>query len=1016
MTVLASVEVEVTGKLTPLEQAFEKGRREASSFEKDATKSVNKVADATESATKRMAGAQDAAADAAKMLAKGLAETSEEAKKLGLTETGLILHKQRLAKEANEAAKALERQAAAAKKAAEAQGPASGGLAEGASKATDALKGLAKGSEDSSRAQENLGKAVGSAVGQFANGLPSVDALATSARNVGGALLEMGPRAAMVGGAIGLVTGAVIAGAVAWNNYDKALASAELALYGVGKGAGLTSSEFMAMAEASADAANITDAAAREMQSAILGAGMVNRDILQDLIVTTEDYAAVTGQEAASAAKELGAAFADPIAGLEMLEERLGAVDGKTREHITSLVEQNRLTEAQSALLKVLQGEVAGAAKEVGLLAGAWASVTTWATQAFAAMGKAITLSTGGGTTDDRLNMLRGQRDREQNSPLGRTLPGLTRNTRRDSEIAELEATQRQERATAAAAAAQARRNEVDRQARSAVEALLPGDRQRAAITAQIADLDRAVAQGTMDRATADRARAQAQIRLNQIDKREAGPQGRRTSNAGASRAAQLRREAEAMELNASSAIELASAYLESGEAAVKAEADRTALTQATRRGTDVDAQAQRQLALNVANIAVSGAKSVAAMREETAARRAANNAVIEGGMSYREAAEWAEIDAAQRPLQNALIHAEGEAREQLTRIIEAQAEAISEANKEAARAQAIQQTESLEDQTELLQLEVSLIGKGNAERRIAIAQLQTMQRLRRAGLSADDPAGAGLLGAANDNAAAENAKEVATFMDRATKSTESQIRAFRESAATVNMTWLEAERYRKEQELLNAATEAGIELTDGQRSAIGQMASAYAAASEEMRKVEEQQRAIQDATQFATDQFSNFFDEIIFGSGSAEDALRSLVKSAGQAMLKGFLSGTGPLAGILGTQQQPGQAGGGLFGNLFGNFFKARVAHSGMSPGHEPASSRMVSPALFMNAPRLHDGLKPDEFPAILQKGEGVTPKGQKGGGGGNVVYMTVNTPNADSFRRSDRQIGRSMKRRLSV
>jgi len=41
-------------------------------------------------------------------------------------------------------------------------------------------------------------------------------------------------------------------------------------------------------------------------------------------------------------------------------------------------------------------------------------------------------------------------------------------------------------------------------------------------------------------------------------------------------------------------------------------------------------------------------------------------------------------------------------------------------------------------------------------------------------------------------------------------------------------------------------------------------------------------------------------------------------------------------------------------------------------------AGTHMTVPAgMFIGAPRLHDGLASDEFPAILQKGEIVLPKG---------------------------------------
>jgi hypothetical protein len=1020
MTTLASVEVEVTAKLNPMEQALQGAKREVQTFEKEATASVNNVAAAAGKANAAVGKTADAAASAERMLAKGMAEASEEAKKLGLTQAGLEMRQARLAKEADAAAKALQREATEAKKLQQAAGPAAAAVEKLANAndnvagATGELDGAFRGA---STGATRMASSFGTAIGQIATGGSPVAALGTAARGAGAGLLSMGAGAAVAGGAVLAAAGVVVAGAISWNQYEEAAAKAELALYGTGRAAGLTASQFEATAQSAKNMADITISSARDQTAVFVQAGISNAEIIDDLIALTKDYAAVTGQEAVAAATELAVAFAGDRDAIMAVLDQLGGLDAKTREHIESLLRQNDLVGAQNALLRVLQGEVRGAADEVTGLAKAWRDVWTWATNAFAAMGKAIALEAGGGTTDERLSFLRGRRE----APLGRAGAFVARQfggeSRFDTEIRELEVTQRQERADAAAAAARAERNRVSREGAAAAAALLPGDRQRAAVGEQLADIERAVAAGTMDRVTADRARVAAQRQLAAIDKREAGPQARRPRGNG--RAEQLAREAEAMELNASSAIDLARAYLESGDAAVAAEAYRTALTQATRRGIDVDAQAARQLRVNIANTLVQGAKQAASTQAEADARRVANDSVIAGAQSYREAAEWAAIDAAQRPMQNALLLAEGEAREALEEAISAQYDAIVALNRENARAQIIQQTESLRDQNEVLALEVTLIGKSNAERRTALAQLQAMQRLRAIGIDPESPEGAAFLGQVGTNTRLEGEKELASFMDATTRSVQDQIVAFEQQGQTIGMTFLEAERFRKEQELINAAAQAGIDLGPDQLAAIGQLADAYALASDELRKLEERQQAIQDAVSFATDEFSSFFDEIIFGSGSAEDALRSLLKSVGQMMLKGFLSGEGPLAGILGSMGQNGQQGGalgGIFGNLLGGLFKARVAHSGMSPNGEPASSRMVPPGTFLNAPRLHDGLKPDEFPAILQRGEGVTPKGSRGGRDGTVVYMTVQASDADSFRRSDRQIGRSLKRRLAI
>lgn len=70
---------------------------------------------------------------------------------------------------------------------------------------------------------------------------------------------------------------------------------------------------------------------------------------------------------------------------------------------------------------------------------------------------------------------------------------------------------------------------------------------------------------------------------------------------------------------------------------------------------------------------------------------------------------------------------------------------------------------------------------------------------------------------------------------------------------------------------------------------------------------------------------------------------------------------------------------------------------HSGGVVGREPFPVRITNPNVFDNAARLHSGnLKPDEIPAILQKGETVFTEGQmellKSGMGGTEINVPVN------------------------
>ena len=75
-------------------------------------------------------------------------------------------------------------------------------------------------------------------------------------------------------------------------------------------------------------------------------------------------------------------------------------------------------------------------------------------------------------------------------------------------------------------------------------------------------------------------------------------------------------------------------------------------------------------------------------------------------------------------------------------------------------------------------------------------------------------------------------------------------------------------------------------------------------------------------------------------------------------------------------------------------SLFPAPVAHGGGLVGRTAFPVRGVSPGLFAGAPRLHNGLAADEFPAILQRGERVIPKG--GGGAPNVSIQVVNNGQA--------------------
>ncbi|MFW6001808.1 MAG: phage tail tape measure C-terminal domain-containing protein, partial [archaeon] len=107
---------------------------------------------------------------------------------------------------------------------------------------------------------------------------------------------------------------------------------------------------------------------------------------------------------------------------------------------------------------------------------------------------------------------------------------------------------------------------------------------------------------------------------------------------------------------------------------------------------------------------------------------------------------------------------------------------------------------------------------------------------------------------------------------------------------------------------------------------------------------------------------FTGTFSKVI---GSFGDVAKSLVSNIGGA-ISGAVSGT---KGVLSS------------------FF-----HSGGTVGKTKVPIKILDEDIFKGAKRFHDGLMPNEFPAILEKGETVIPKDTKFGGLQNVKVEMMN------------------------
>lgn len=156
--------------------------------------------------------------------------------------------------------------------------------------------------------------------------------------------------------------------------------------------------------------------------------------------------------------------------------------------------------------------------------------------------------------------------------------------------------------------------------------------------------------------------------------------------------------------------------------------------------------------------------------------------------------------------------------------------------------------------------------------------------------------------------------------------------------------------------------------------------------------------------------------DFVKSGKLNFRDLVTSMLADLAKLGARRFL--LGPLAGVL-SGFMPGLGAGGLFANIF----HAGGVVGGAAPG------RMVPAMAFAGAPRMHSGgtvapvgprkpggsgwagLRSDEVPAILQRGERVLSR-REAAGYGQGVTVNIAARDAESFRQSRAQIGADIAR----
>jgi hypothetical protein len=165
---------------------------------------------------------------------------------------------------------------------------------------------------------------------------------------------------------------------------------------------------------------------------------------------------------------------------------------------------------------------------------------------------------------------------------------------------------------------------------------------------------------------------------------------------------------------------------------------------------------------------------------------------------------------------------------------------------------------------------------------------------------------------------------------------------------------------------------------------------------AEEKRK----QQIFEDTMNIMSQNFSDAFAGFVMGTKSASDAFNSMTQSIISAMVRmasqkafeqifGYIASAASMlgGGSTGMGTNTTFAGGETVGDFMG-----MVRHGG-GTGSSGGSMRSIPASYFNTAPRLHSGMMPNEYAAILDKKESVLTPGQlsavSGGGGSTNYYI---------------------------
>lgn len=293
--------------------------------------------------------------------------------------------------------------------------------AAGANKASAANDNLARSTDVARHHIVNLGYQLSDVAASLGSGASPFTILLQQGGQIAPILGETGVMGAVRGvgnairgfitpavGIVGGLTAAVVLGYGAWSRYDDDARRVGATLEGLGRGLGLTTSQFEALARSSAAAAGLNVRQATDLATAFAATGKISPDNITKLIGVAKDAAATFGLTLDEVKEKLASSFSS-AQGIDALNRQLGFLDARTQSTIDSLFRQGKSQEAIALAIGKLPPALADAERAQGAVSRAWEKIKDAAIDADAAAGRFLDRLTKGPSPEQRLTQMRQQ-------------------------------------------------------------------------------------------------------------------------------------------------------------------------------------------------------------------------------------------------------------------------------------------------------------------------------------------------------------------------------------------------------------------------------------------------------------------------------------------------------------------------------------------------------------------------------------------------------------------------------